>query len=96
MKLFSKDDEAYLAWLTDNPAGYVINVRVVHDTEYVVLHSAKCSLISRTSNPPGAFTGRGYRKVCVPRAGDLADAAIRLGRPDGSFSKHCQICQPST
>ena len=33
MKLFSKDDEAYLAWLADNPAGYVINIRAVHDTE---------------------------------------------------------------
>ncbi len=95
MKLFSKDDEAYLAWLAENPAGYVINVRAVHDTNYVVLHAAHCPHISRTLNPAGAFTSRSYRKICVSESDDLAAAARKLGRPDGSFSKRCQTCTPA-
>jgi hypothetical protein len=91
---FSNDDEGYLAWLTTNPNGYVLNVRRLADPNYVVLHRATCGNISTDKREPGAYTARGFRKVCATSVTELQLAAKREGRTDGSFSKRCGLCGP--
>jgi hypothetical protein len=90
---FVDDDRGYLIWLAENPEGYVINVRRSPDPAYVVLHRASCWTIS-TKRVASAYTGRGYRKLCA-LGSELRAAAVREGRPDGTFSKVCRLCQPT-
>lgn len=94
MNRFAKDDSAYFAWLAENPAGFVLNVRKTADPDYVVLHRAICPSISSTAVDRGAYTGRGYRKWCASQADALRAAAKLEGRPDGSFSNRCGMCKP--
>lgn len=94
MRRFSHDDKGYRAWLTANPGGLVLNVRSVPDLKYVVLHRASCHSISNDAQPPDAFTGRAYRKICAFTEAELTLAAKREGRSDGTFSKRCARCKP--
>lgn len=89
---FESDDPAYLAWLRDNPSGYVLNVRATPDPGYLVLHLATCGSISSDRRAANAYTGAGYRKICSNDIGELARAAKAEGRSDGSFSKRCAHC----
>ncbi len=91
---FLNDDEGYLSWIATNPDGLVLNVRQVADPDYVVLHRARCGSISTDKREPGAYTTRGYRKVCAASVAELQLAAKREGRGDGSFSKRCGLCRP--
>jgi hypothetical protein len=60
------DDAAYLAWLADNPNGYVINAEP-GGRGYVLLHRATCSHMR--SRPP--FIGPTYIKYCSDSPSDL-------------------------
>ena len=91
---FHNDDEGYLSWIAINPDGLVLNVRRMADPDYVVLHRARCGSISTDKREPGAYTTRGYRKVCAASVAELQLAAKREGRGDGSFSKRCGLCRP--
>jgi hypothetical protein len=91
---FAEDDEGYLAWVSDHPEGFVLNVRRKSDPSYVVLHRASCGSISG-KQVRGAFTHRNYRKVCADSIMALRAAAQREGRKDGSFSRECGLCRPS-
>lgn len=91
---FEHDDDGYLVWVKTNPDGYVLNVRVQADPNYVVLHRANCRSISDENLTPGAYTARHYRKVCALSVSDLNEAARKEGRRDGSFSKRCGLCNP--
>lgn len=93
---FNDNDEAYQAWLTAHPQGFVLNTPRIHTPDYMVLHRASCSSISNYTQMarPGGFTERQYIKVC----GETVDA-LRLwvrhhGRPDGSFTGECGRCKP--
>ncbi len=89
---FSDDDASYLAWLTAHPNGFVVNVRRSPDPDYVALHRASCKSISSDKRRPGAYTARGYRKVCGITEAELKLAAKSEGRSDGSFSRRCGLC----
>ena len=91
---FVGDDLSYLAWVVAHPGGYVLNVRRSPDPRYVILHRASCESISNETHAPGAYTGRGYRKVCMSSEAKLQVAAKREGRSDGTFSKRCGHCRP--
>ncbi len=91
---FSDDDVSYLAWTAAHPDGFVLNVRRSPDPDYVILHRASCGSIANDKQAPGAFTGRGYRKVCAIAEAELKLAAKDEGRSDGSFSKRCGLCRP--
>lgn len=91
---FCNHDEGYLLWIATNPDGFVLNVRRVADPDYVVLHRASCHSISDDSRAPGAYTTRGYRKICAASVAALQLAAKREGRGDSSFSKRCGLCRP--
>lgn len=91
---FQNDDEGYLAWISENRDGYVLNIRQTPDADYVVLHRASCDSIATKNRTQGAYTTRGYRKICAKTADDLKTAAKKEGRNDGSFSKRCGLCHP--
>ena len=95
-ELFDSDESAYLQWLAAHPSGFVVNTRRRGDPEYVVLHRATCSSISRptTVASPGGFTERSYIKICAGGVEELRHWARRSGRPDGSFSQACRLCKP--
>jgi len=96
LSFFDGDDAAYRAWLAANRDGYVLNTRRRIDPGYMVLHRAGCYSISRYADnaPEGAFTERGYIKVCASELDAMRDWVRSNGRPDGSFSKECGICRP--
>lgn len=91
---FSKSERNYLEWVESHPSGFVLNVRMKPDSDYVVLHSATCKSISTKCRARGAYTERSYRKWCANSIGELRQAAKTEGRRDGSFSRRCGICRP--
>ncbi len=91
---FLNNDEGYLSWISTNPDGLVLNVRRMANPDYVVLHLASCGSISTDKREPGAYTTRGYRKVCAASVAELQLAAKLEGRGDGSFSRRCGLCRP--
>ena len=91
---FENDDAAYLEWLAAHPGGYVVNVRRKASPDYIVLHRANCPHISRPPAVTGAYTERGYRKVCSEDQETLRKYARSEGRSDGSFSTECGQCKP--
>ncbi len=95
--VFDFDDEAYLAWLSDNSDGYALNTWRDPEPGFMVLHKATCGQITPFSNASssGAFTERAYIKVCAETIADLEAWVKRHGRPDGSFSALCPACNPT-
>ena len=91
--IYFDDDDAYFAWLADNPDGYVVNVRRTLTDGYVQLHRATCGSIS-ARREPGAYTERGYRKLCARTRRDISRAPIVCGRLEGSFTVECSLCRP--
>jgi hypothetical protein len=69
-----------------------LNMRRGVDPEYVVLHTARCYHISRRDLEPGAYTGRGYRKICATTINGLQRAGIRRMRRDGESYSRCKNC----
>ena len=90
---FDGDDAAYMDWLAHNPNGYVVNVRRRLSNDYVVLHRATCPHISRPQKA-GAYTERGYLKLCGPTLPDAQQAPVWCGLDSGSFTKRCAHCSP--
>ena len=91
--LFDGDDAAYHDWLDRNPAGYVVNVRRTFSAKYVVLHRASCASIS-ASRKAGAYTERGYRKLCSRTDAAVLEAPTCCGRASGRFTSWCGQCKP--
>jgi 5-methylcytosine-specific restriction enzyme A len=95
---FEGDDERYQAWLRLHPDGFVLNTRRTPSGQYVVLHRATCSRISAYTRktPPGAFTERGYIKVCAADVSSLKQwIRARFGH-DAAFSSVRCHCKPAT
>ena len=90
---FDGDDARYLDWLTRNRDGYVVNVRRNLNPDYVVLHRATCRSISEPREA-GAYTERGYRKLCGPMMADVVEAPTWCGRLRGCFTRRCSLCKP--
>ena len=93
MQHFENDDAGYLRWLTENPGGFVVNVERSLRPEYLILHRATCSTISKCRDE-GAYAGRGYQKFVANDLDKLRGLARRVGREDSSFSKTCGHCRP--
>lgn len=94
MPEFVDDEEGYLAWLINNPEGYVLNLRRRIPPDNVVLHKATCGGISSLKRKPGAYTCRGYRKICEATIEELQFEEIRQMRKDRKFFKRCGNCHP--
>jgi len=93
MQEFLDDDRAYLGWIAAHPDGFVVNARRARSPTYFVLHRARCRSIS-SERPDGAYTARGYRKLCADSVTALDAAARAEGREHGGFSKVCGTCAP--
>ena len=63
----------------------------------MVLHRATCTQVWQYTDMvrPGAFTERESIKVCGLGLDTMRAWAKLHGRPDGTFSKICGICQPA-
>ena len=95
--LFDGDDRAYLRWVAAHPEGFVVNMRRRPDSEYFVLHRARCKSIQRHRNmdgEPGGFTERSYRKLCASSVSVLEDELRRLMGARTGISKQCSRCGP--
>jgi hypothetical protein len=89
---FMDDDAGYLAWLTANPHGYVVNIARGHSVSAARLHHATCRTISGQNPHNGAWTGP-YVKVCADQLAAAEEwAASTVGKP----IPPCGICQPSS
>ncbi|MCW1920431.1 hypothetical protein NX862_16840 [Rhodobacter sp. KR11] len=93
--LFKDDDAAYLDWLNAHPDGYVVNLSRSLSGDYAVLHRAQCGGIRSEKVKPGAYTERGYVKLCGVSIVELRRLMSEVqGRPDADFSKTCGNCCP--
>ena len=90
---FFDNDAAYRDWLARNRDGYVVKLRRTLSSDYVVLHRATCPHVSRPREP-GAYSERGYRKLCGGTLADVLEAPTCCGRAKGSFTTRCSPCGP--
>ena len=86
---FNDDDDGYLAWLAQNPEGFVINTYRPPSPGYLRLHRAGCSTIS--GEPPnGKYWTRTSTKICGSRAELENWARNRIG----GDVYYCPQCLP--
>jgi hypothetical protein len=88
---FRDDDTGYMEWLTEHPAGYVINIRRNHSPADARVHRAYCSTISiRQQGGKRSWTDQ-YVKVCAEHVTEIEQwAAEHVGAP----ILGCRICRP--
>jgi hypothetical protein len=86
MRHFVDDDAAYLGWLAEHPAGFVINTGRSPSAAYLMLHRASCGTISGVPARGATFTGD-YTKVCGSRD-ELEAFASQLG----GAAQPCSLC----
>lgn len=90
--VFQDAEKDYLDWLNDHPDSLVLNSRRRPSPKYLPLHRARCATIakSRPNMRSGAFTERGYIKVCA----DDHEALLEWIRSIGgeTFSDYCSHC----
>lgn len=93
-KVFRNDEKAYLDWLVSNPEGFVLTTSNAAPARYMSLHRAKCTMISKymRNMEPGAFTERGYFKVCSANPEELRAWLVLKGGRD--FTTLCSRCKP--
>ena len=92
---FSSGDAPFIAWMQKNPDGFVLNTTPSEATSYLKFHRANCHHISgyTTAQSAGAFTTRGYIKVCSNSAAELVAWAAK-NRPSTSTYESCKTCAP--
>ena len=85
---FIDDDEAYLHWIDENPNGFVINCARKPKINYLKLHRASCSHLTRAE--VSNWTAD-YIKVCSSNVTSLKRwAAAKTG---GEVDP-CPVCKP--
>lgn len=88
VQVFDSSDAAYTSWLRANSRGFVINSRRNRPPDYMVLHRAACRSIDPGGGArAGAFTERGYIKICST---DLEALRRSVGQESGC----CGLCKP--
>ncbi|KXA92037.1 hypothetical protein AKJ65_08150 [candidate division MSBL1 archaeon SCGC-AAA259E19] len=89
VKEFVDNDNGYLAWIRNNPTGFVINAERNPSKRYLKLHKATCGTI--TSGKRENWTRTQYMKICSQTKEELANWAERklAGKLDP-----CRICNP--
>ena len=93
-QVFRNAEEAFTAWLLQNPNGFVVNAKASLSPSYFVLHRAHCTTLHRDV-PPGGYTERDYIKV---GASDATPSSLKawvrqMGGP--GFTKVCAVCKPA-
>lgn len=92
-KVFEDDEVGYLAWLEQNPNGFVLNTERPPRPGYMFLHTSGCGYISipRGKAKPDPFTTRHYMKVCATDTDDLLPWMATKGAT--KFSNLCSKCK---
>jgi hypothetical protein len=85
--IFIEEDEAYLHWIDQNRAGFVINAQRRPAPTYLILHRAICSRISSAARTN--WTTRQYIKICSAHLDQLQAWARR---EIGGDLKPCSFC----
>jgi hypothetical protein len=88
---FRDDDTGYTDWLTEHPAGYVINIRRNHSPTDARIHRAACSTITvRQQSGERSWTYQ-YVKVCAEHVIGIEQwVAERVG----ASIPGCRTCSP--
>ncbi len=94
MPVYKDNDIAYLEWVDQNPDGFVINTRAKPDRDYLVLHRARCKLISTPREDPAAYTGNAYIKLATPSMPELRALMTQVIGAPCDVSKSCGKCKP--
>jgi hypothetical protein len=88
---FDRDDEdAYLAWLADNPDGFVVNADRPPRPAYLMLHRADCSTLQRLPSNARSWTATSSKTVGT-RAALARWAKVEVW---GGELQPCMTCQP--
>ena len=104
---FKNDEEGYLAWKLENPAGFILNLprpsktigEKIHRRKETRLHLANCAGMKRGRGGDGEYTERKYYKVCALNFEDVEvwcskSVEFRDGKPmDWSYAP-CKRCCP--
>jgi 5-methylcytosine-specific restriction protein A len=95
IELFNSGDQPFLAWMKQNPKGFVMNTPSAERTSYLMFHKSQCMHIAgyTRSQEPGSFTERSYVKVCAHDPADLI-AWARSNRKEVVDYKICRTCKP--
>lgn len=92
-QIFRCAETAFLAWLSANPHGFVVNTTAKPSERYYVLHTASCTTLHRDV-PAGGYTERDYIKACSADPTPVAlEHWIRQNGGAG-FTKICAVCKP--
>ena len=93
--VFDAGDRPFLDWMLHNPEGFVLNAASGIGNRYLWFHRTSCHHITgyTKAQSDGAFTSRGYIKVCSSNAGDLVEWAAR-NRIGATSYKSCKSCCP--
>jgi hypothetical protein len=94
--IFIKEDEAYLHWIDQNRAGFVVNAQRRPTPAYLILHRATCSQIATATRTN--WTTKQYIKICSEDLDQLkAWAQCEVGgelRPCGFCCKELKPSAP--
>jgi hypothetical protein len=89
LQRFVDDDQGYLAWVDEHPAGYVLNAERRPTRSFIVLHRATCAAILGATGPEG-WTSTTL-KVC-------AETVVEIDRwcreQVAGFPSRCRRCHP--
>jgi hypothetical protein len=88
MRTFIDDEAGYMAWVKQNPRGYVVNCERTPGPNYLILHHANCKTIN--GKPAlGKFWTDLYIKVCSMNLRELEGWAKK---DVGGELRECKIC----
>ena len=91
VKIFDRDDNNYLKWMSQNPSAFVVNTMRRRNSNYFFLHRAKCTSIATTTRlKKGAYTERQFIKV---GAVDLNELEKWFKSNNSKFKGEFQICK---
>lgn len=90
--LFRDDDPGYVAWVTESPQGYVLNMQRSLSAGDARMHTASCAHLARAIDASASAQRRlttTYIKVCSPSVDELDEwSANRVG----AQIKRCPSC----
>ena len=90
MREFRDDDSGYLRWIQDHPDGYIVNAFRHPTANYLILHRAMWSTITRLAVNAKTWTSGGFIEVCSEQRSELDTWAKRV---PGELSP-CGVCKP--
>lgn len=78
MRIFTDDDEGYIAWCQKHPDGFVVNTYRTPSASYLKVHHATCPHITRLQSGANHWT-KDYTNICGVNVAELQVWAGRLG-----------------